>query len=65
MRKVALALLAGLMFSPAAIAQQPAWADKLFSGEITHDFGTVGAPHYGKPDPTLPYAPQVREAGAQ
>ena len=41
MRKVALALLAGLMFSPAAIAQQPAWADKLFSGEVTHDFGTV------------------------
>lgn len=41
MRKVALVLFAALTFSPAVIAQQPAWADKLFGGETIHDFGTV------------------------
>jgi Protein of unknown function (DUF1573) len=41
MRKVVLALAAVLTFSPALLAQQPAWADKLFGGETTHDFGTV------------------------
>jgi hypothetical protein len=41
MRKVLLALFAVLTCTSAAIAQQPAWADKLFAGETTHDFGTV------------------------
>jgi Protein of unknown function (DUF1573) len=41
MRKAALALFAVLTFSPALVAQQTAWADKLFGGEISKDFGTV------------------------
>ena len=41
MRKVLLALFAVLTYTSAASAQQPAWADKLFGGETTHDFGTV------------------------
>jgi Protein of unknown function (DUF1573) len=41
MRKAVLALVATLTFTPAILAQQPAWADKLFAGETTHDFGTV------------------------
>jgi hypothetical protein len=31
-----------LLFSSSAFAQQPsAWADKLFAGDVTHDFGNV------------------------
>ena len=41
MRKLLLALLATFLFVPATFAQQPAWADKLFAGETTHEFGTV------------------------
>ncbi len=42
MGKVVLALFAWLLFSSAAFAQQSgAWADKLFAGELTHDFGAV------------------------
>jgi hypothetical protein len=42
MRKVVLALVAAFWFSSSSFAQQrAAWADKLFSGETTHDFGTV------------------------
>lgn len=42
MRKLVLALFATLVFTSAAMAQQSgAWADKLFSGAVTHDFGTV------------------------
>ena len=43
MCKVVLALFATLMFAPAILAQQPAWADKLFGGDTVHDFGTVHA----------------------
>jgi hypothetical protein len=42
MREVVLALVAAFWFSSSSFAQQPsAWADKLFAGETTHDFGTV------------------------
>jgi hypothetical protein len=42
MRKVVLALFALVVLTPAIIAQQPsAWADKLFGGTTTHDFGVV------------------------
>jgi hypothetical protein len=41
MRKVLLALSALITFSPALLAQQPAWANKLFGNETTHDFGVV------------------------
>jgi hypothetical protein len=42
MGKVVLALVAAFSFSSPLIAQQPsAWADKLFGGETTYDFGTV------------------------
>ncbi len=41
MRKAVLALFATLLFAPFTYAQQSAWADKLFGGELTHDFGTV------------------------
>ena len=35
-------LFAILTLTPAIIAQQPAaWADKLFAGELTHDFGVI------------------------
>jgi hypothetical protein len=41
MRKVVLALSALFTFSPALLAQQPAWANKLFGTETSHDFGVV------------------------
>ena len=42
MRKVVLALFALIVLTATANAQQPAaWADKLFGGTITHDFGTI------------------------
>lgn len=41
MRKVLLALFVVLPMNTASIAQAPAWADKLFAGDTTHDFGTV------------------------
>jgi hypothetical protein len=43
MRKVGWAVLATFAFSSAAAAQVPngAWADKLFGGAVTHDFGVV------------------------
>lgn len=42
MYKVVLALIASMLFSSVAAAQpSTAWADKLFSGETTHDFGSV------------------------
>ncbi len=41
MRMVVLALSALFMLSPALLAQQPAWANKLFGTETTHDFGIV------------------------
>jgi len=42
MPKFALALLSTLMIAPVGFAQQSgAWADKLFGGEVSHDFGTV------------------------
>jgi Protein of unknown function (DUF1573) len=41
MHKAALALFATLLFTPLTYAQQAAWAEKLFGGELTHDFGTV------------------------
>ncbi len=40
MRKALVALLALLVGSPAALAQG-SWADKMFKGETTHDFGSV------------------------
>jgi len=42
MRKVVLALMASIGIASSAAAQQAAWADKLFSGQTTHDFGIVG-----------------------
>ena len=41
MRKAFLALFVTLLITPFTHAQQGAWADKLFGGETTHDFGTV------------------------
>jgi hypothetical protein len=42
MRKVMLVLFTAIAIVPAAAAQEPAaWADKLFEGETTHDFGIV------------------------
>jgi hypothetical protein len=42
MRNVVLAVVAAFWFSSSSFAQQPsAWADKLFAGETTHDFGVV------------------------
>jgi len=42
MRKVVLALVASFAFGSVGFAQQtPAWADKLFGNELTHDFGVV------------------------
>lgn len=42
MRKVVLALFASLLCCSTASVQQPTdWANKLFGGETTHDFGTV------------------------
>lgn len=41
MCKAILALLTGAVFVNAAAAQSSAWADKIFSGKATHDFGTV------------------------
>ncbi|MBI1833155.1 MAG: DUF1573 domain-containing protein [Planctomycetes bacterium] len=41
MRKVVLALFVGSWLASSASAQPAAWADKLFAGETTHDFGTV------------------------
>jgi Protein of unknown function (DUF1573) len=43
MRKVGLALLVTVLLPQAAAAQGPAWADKLFGGETSHDFKVV--PH--------------------
>jgi hypothetical protein len=42
MRKLVLAMIVMLWFSSSSFAQQSgAWADKLFAGETTHDFGVV------------------------
>lgn len=41
MRKLALALVATIVLSRTAAAQTTAWADKLFGGATTHDFGVV------------------------
>src|SRR5947209_18604925 len=41
MRKLALALVAITLFVQTAAAQSTAWADKLFGGATTHDFGVV------------------------
>jgi hypothetical protein len=41
MRKIVLALIAVAWFHSFSFAQQPAWADKLFAGDIAHDFGGV------------------------
>jgi Protein of unknown function (DUF1573) len=41
MRKLVLAVLATAMLSQSAVAQTVAWADKLFGGVTTHDFGVV------------------------
>lgn len=41
MRKVALALIVGMLLVNSAAAQSGAWADKLFAGKLDHDFGTV------------------------
>jgi Protein of unknown function (DUF1573) len=41
MHKAVLALLTGAVLVNAAAAQSGAWADKIFSGKATHDFGTV------------------------
>jgi hypothetical protein len=41
MRKLALVLLATIVLTQTAAAQTTAWADKLFSGATTHDFGVV------------------------
>jgi Protein of unknown function (DUF1573) len=41
MRKLVLALAALVTTSPGLFAQQPAWANKLFGAETTHDFGVV------------------------
>ena len=41
MRKLVLALAVLVMISPAVFAQQPAWANKLFGKDTTHDFGVV------------------------
>lgn len=41
MRKGTLALVALVIAAPFAHAQQGAWADKLFGGELVHDFGNV------------------------
>jgi hypothetical protein len=41
MRKVVLALMATVLLSQTAAAQTTAWADKLFGGATTHDFGVV------------------------
>lgn len=41
MRTLALALSAMVLFTPTASAQTSAWADKLFGGVVTHDFGVV------------------------
>ena len=41
MRKVVLAVALGMLLSDPAAAQTGAWADKLFEGKVSHDFGTV------------------------
>jgi hypothetical protein len=41
MRMVVLALSASLLLVQIAVAQTPAWADKMFGGNTTHDFGVV------------------------
>lgn len=41
MRKLALALLTITILAQTAAAQTTAWADKLFGGATTHDFGVV------------------------
>ncbi len=42
MRKAVLALVIGMVIVNTAAAQSSAWADKIFAGKVTHDFGTVG-----------------------
>jgi hypothetical protein len=41
MRKVVLALLTAVLVPQTGVAQTTAWADKLFGGTTTHDFGVV------------------------
>jgi hypothetical protein len=41
MQKLALVLLATIVLTQTAAAQTTAWADKLFGGTTTHDFGVV------------------------
>ena len=41
MGKAILTLAIGMTFANAAAAQSGAWADKIFAGKVTHDFGTV------------------------
>jgi hypothetical protein len=43
MRKAVIALLFSYAAAPPAMAQTTAWADKLFAGDLVHDFGVV--PH--------------------
>ncbi len=43
MRKVSLGLVVLVLAATAATAQQGAWAEKMFQGTLTHDFGSV--PH--------------------
>jgi hypothetical protein len=41
MRIIVLAISALFLLSPALLAQQPAWANKLFGNDLVHDFGVV------------------------
>ncbi len=41
MYRLMLALSATLLLAQTAAAQSTAWADKLFAGVTTHDFGIV------------------------